>query len=49
MHYEKVETIKRYIDKIIVPIVNETLPVLKLEATHPPLAIFDCFRGQTNN
>ena len=38
---------KRYVDKVIVPFLDEKRAALKLDKTHPALAIFDCFRGQT--
>ena len=47
IHWSNEETMKRYIDKIIVPFITQKREALKLEKTHPALAIFDCFRGQT--
>ena len=38
---------KRYIEKIIIPFLIQKRQSLKLEETHPALAIFDGFRGQT--
>ena len=38
---------KRYIDKIIVPFITKKREALKLGKSHPALAIFDGFRGQT--
>lgn len=38
---------KRYVERIIVPFVTQKREALKLERTHPALALFDCFRGQT--
>ena len=35
----------RYIEKIIVPFVNERRGELKLPKSHHALAIFDCFKG----
>ena len=46
-HWSNEETMKRYIEKIIVPFVSQNREALKLEKTHPALALFDCFRGQT--
>ena len=38
---------KRYIEKIVVPSISRKREALKLDKTHPALAVFDCFRGQT--
>jgi len=38
---------KRYIELIIVPFISQKREALRLQKTHPALAIFDCFRGQT--
>ena len=38
---------KRYIDNIIMPFVTQKRQELKLRPTHPAIAIFDNFRGQT--
>lgn len=40
---------KRYIEKIIIPFVNQKRQSLKLSISYPALAIFDGFRGQTTN
>ena len=40
---------KRYIEKIIVPFVNQKRKALKLEALYPAITIFDGFKGQTTN
>ena len=46
-HWSNEETMKRYLLKVIVPFINSKRNSLKLSPTHPALAIFDCFRGQT--
>ena len=38
---------KWYVEKIVVPYLEAKRVALKLSKSHPPLAIFDCFRGQT--
>lgn len=43
------ETMKRYIEKIIVPFVTQKRKALKLEALYPAMAIFDGFKGQTTS
>ncbi len=40
-------TMKRYIERIIIPFVAQKREALKLEKCHPALVLFDCFRGQT--
>ena len=40
---------KRYIEKIIIPFVSQKRQSLRLSISHPALAIFDGFRGQTTN
>lgn len=37
----------RYVEKIIVPFITRKRAELNLEKSHPALAIFDCFRGQS--
>ena len=37
----------KYIEKIIVPFVNQKRTELNLPMSHSALAIFDCFKGQT--
>ena len=46
-HWSNQNTMKRYIEKIIIPFVTQTREALALDKTQPALAIFDCFRGQT--
>jgi len=41
------DSMKKYIKKIVVPFVTKKREALKLEATHPALALFDGFKGQT--
>ena len=43
------ETMKRYVEKIIVPFVTQKRKALKLEASYPAITIFDGFKGQTTN
>lgn len=40
-------TMRRYIENITVPFVDNKRESLKLKKSHPALAIIDCFRGQT--
>ena len=46
-HWSNEETMKRYVEKIIVPFLDAMKVALQLNKSHPALAIFDCFRGQT--
>ena len=46
-HWSNEETMERYIKKIVIPFVTRKREILKLEAKHPALAIFDGFKGQT--
>ena len=46
-HWSSEDTMIRYLEKIIIPFADQKRISLKLEQTHPALAIFDCFRGQT--
>ena len=46
-HWSTEETMVRYIEKIIVPFVNNRREELKLPKSQHALAIFDCFKGQT--
>ena len=46
-HWSNEETMKWYVEKIVVPYLEAKRVALKLSKSHPPLAIFDCFRGQT--
>lgn len=39
----------RYVEKVIVPFLNEKRAKMSLEKTHPSLALFDCFRGQATS
>ena len=48
-HWSNELTMKRYIDKIIVPFVTKKRQELKLDPMSPAAAIFDYFRGQTTN
>ena len=38
---------KRYIKKVVIPFVTQKREALKLETTHPALALLDGFKGQT--
>ena len=40
---------KRYLEKVIIPFVSQKRQSLKLSISHPALAIFDGFRGQTTD
>ena len=42
-HWCNEDTMKQYIEKIIVPFISEKREALKLERHSPALAIFDCF------
>ncbi len=46
-HWSNENTMKRYIEKIVVPFIVSKRKALKVENTHPALALFDCFKGQT--
>ena len=46
-HWSNEETMLRYVEKVIVPFVDDKRATLQLDKAHPALAIFDCFRGQT--
>ena len=46
-HWSNEETMKHYVEKIIVPFVSNKRAELKLTASHLALAIFDSFKGQT--
>ena len=46
-HWSTEETMKRYIEKIVVPFLEKTRKTLKLASNSPALAIFDGFKGQT--
>ena len=37
----------RYVKEIVVPFLSQNRETLKLAKTHPAVAIFDCFKGQT--
>ena len=40
---------KRYVEKIVVPFLSQKREALKLAKSHPALALYDCFRGQTTD
>lgn len=46
-HWSNEETMQRYIEQIIIPFITQKRKALKLDKSHPALALFDCFRGQT--
>ena len=48
-HWSNEETMRRYIEKIILPFVSKKRKTLKLEASYPAMIIFDGFKGQTTN
>ena len=43
------ESMKRYIEKIIVPFVTQKRKALELKVSYPAVTVFDGFRGQTTN
>ena len=45
-HWSNEETMLRYVEKIIVPFLNNKRASLHLNKKHPALCIFDHFRGQ---
>ena len=46
-HWSNEDTMKRYIEMIIVPFFTRKRQALELDNFHPALVLFDCFRGQT--
>ena len=38
---------KRHLLKVVVPFLEVKRKALHLDSSHPSLAIFDCFKGQT--
>lgn len=46
-HWSNEDSMKRYIKKVVIPFVIQKREALKLETTHPALALFDGFKGQT--
>ena len=48
-HWSNEETMKRYIVNVIVPFVMQKRATLNLGRSHPALALFDGFRGQTTD
>ena len=46
-HWSNEETMKRYLFKVVVPFLDAKRKELNLVSSHPALAIFDCFKGQT--
>ena len=46
-HWSNEVTMKRYIEKIIVPFITKQREALHLDKSHPALALFNGFRGQT--
>ena len=46
-HWSTEDTMTRYIEEIVVPYLLQNREALKLAKTHPAVAIFDCFKGQT--
>lgn len=46
-HWSNEITMKRYLEKIVIPFLERKRKALNLSPSHPALAIFDCFRGQT--
>jgi len=48
-HWSNKNTIKTYLEKIIIPFVNRKRKELCLQDSHPTLAIYDGFCGQTTD
>ena len=48
-HWSNETTMQRYLERIIIPFVSQKRQFLKLSKSHPALAIFDGFRGQTTD
>ena len=46
-HWSNEDTMKCYIEKIVIPFTMQKRRALKLEESYPALALFDGFRGQT--
>ena len=46
-HWANEETMIRYVETVIAPFLDDKRAVSQLDKTHPALAVFDCFRGQT--
>ena len=46
-HWSNEDTMARYIKEIVVPFISQKREALKLDKTHPAVAICDCFKGQT--
>ena len=44
-HWSNEDTMVRYVEKVIVPLLDEKRAEMNLEKTHPALALFDWFRG----
>ena len=48
-HWSNEETMKRYIEKIVIPFITQKREALELSNSHPALVLFDAFRGQTTS
>ena len=48
-HWSNEDTMKRYIERIIIPFMDLKRKALMLAKSHPALVLFDCFRGQTTD
>ena len=46
-HWSNEETMHHYVEKIIVPYVENKQIALKLSTTHPAIGLYDCFHNQT--
>ena len=46
-HWSNEQKMKEYIELIVLPYIQQTQKELGLSDTHPALAIFDVFKGQT--
>ena len=43
-HWSNEDSMKKYIKKVVIPFVTQKREALKLETTHPALALFDGFQ-----
>ena len=48
-HWSNGDTMVGFIDKVLLPFVQEKRRAMSLEDNHPCLCIFDVFRGQQTN
>ena len=48
-HWSNEDTMKWYVEKIVVPFLSQQREALKLAKSHPALTLYDCLRGQTTD